>query len=589
MQKVKDFSSKIGKRPDSEQSTTNTIFESISNNKYLPYLVIAVYVFLSLSPMLTSGYYSDDLMNSEIKGQIGLQHSTLIKYIYTAINQWIKLGRFFPIGLIVTYTVAYFSYNLIFYKLFLVMLVLTNVILLGILMSKICKDRNVSFLAMLLLPILFQFRLYHDPITSFDGMLQVFMFFMLASLIFFTYYIDNGRTINITASVLLYSLTLFMYEISIPLILLFVSMVLTSDKNIRGRKSLRILAPHILSALISFGIMLFFRQIKPPMTAGYSGIKINFDATKIISTFAIQTFSSMPLSYYLCDPSHLFQYAKGTFLQNIQFCDLSTLLLFLAGYWRATHKVTNNNKTNIFFFFGVILTLSPAILIALSAKYQEELISSGLGMGYLPVYIQYFGIALTITGLIQTLIRKTSATKICLILRLVSSAVISALLLLNIQNNRLVVDKSNIDLHYRRAALVKALKENILSNVPDDSRLIISDKYSYDPYPLVKSTKGWVGEKGYPWKNESFIYLYSGRKMKVMGTSDEVIKAFNLSQNTHNSETNVYILEILSSPEQAGIKTGFVVLSRITGLRIDSAGRLCYEARPEQTNSLETM
>lgn len=48
------------------------------------------------------------------------------------------------------------------------------------------------------------------------------------------------------------------------------------------------------------------------------------------------------------------------------------------------------------FLIGFVLCVIPAFIIALSSRYQSELI---MGIGYLPVYLQYFGAVCCITSI----------------------------------------------------------------------------------------------------------------------------------------------------------------------------------------------
>src|SRR5436189_5826920 len=79
-----------------------------------------------------------------------------------------------------------------------------------------------------------------------------------------------------------------------------------------------------------------------------------------------------------------------------------------------------------------------------------------------------------------------------------------------------MVYKANIDLHYRRAALCRALGENILQDVPAQAKLYMLDEYVLDPYPSVRSDlKGWANY-GYPWRSDAFVYLYAKKRVQVI-------------------------------------------------------------------------
>ncbi len=70
------------------------------------------------------------------------------------------------------------------------------------------------------------------------------------------------------------------------------------------------------------------------------------------------------------------------------------LLTVLSGYL-ALRFFRNRSKENALPLIGMIVWLTPALVIAISAKYQAEL---DWGTGYLPRYLQNFGLVLVILG-----------------------------------------------------------------------------------------------------------------------------------------------------------------------------------------------
>jgi hypothetical protein len=539
--------------------------------KYLPYAAVVIYVVLSLSPMLSSGYYSDDMVNSSLKGSIEIQNISIANYIKKQINDWLIQGRLFPLGLIITYTVAYYINKLVVYKTIVMVMVIINILLLGKLTERISGDKYVALLTMIIIPILFQFRLYHDPILAFRGMTQIFMTFMLSSLILFIKYLETNRLRDIIISLLFYNFTLYIYEISVPLITVFICLWYFYYSNKEMRININKILPHVISAITYIIALIIIRQHRDQAAVIYSGITMNMDYASILWTYIIQIISSMPLSYYIGNPSHIFNHEIGTIIGNITLSDVTVMIIFMAGCWYAIRKSTFHKRINVIFYLGASFVLFPAMPVALTSKYQKELMSFGPGMGYLPVYIQYYGTILIIVGMIAVLMNKIVNDKTRLIMHIILLTVFSTILLLNIQNNRLVVDKGDSELHYSRVALERSLKEGILQDIPDNATLVIQDMYEINRHKEASKLHSRPG------LNQSLIYLYTKRKFVVICTVSEEQKGFKYIGGQGIINDNCYLLIINSYPEDKKIKDGFVQLFKIKSIVKDSNGDLTYQ------------
>jgi hypothetical protein len=532
---------------------------------------------LTLLPLLTSGYYSDDLIHATLKAQIELRNVSFFEYLFNMNRQWVtENGRYYPVFFLMVYPVAYLSHDLIVYKSIVLLMVIINVLVFGRLVKMVTGDVYASYLAMLIMPLMFQFRLYHDPILSFCGMMQSFMVFTLVAAVMFRKYLDVNHRGYLVASLVLYNFTLYFYEISFPLVLLF--LILATESGRRGgiHSALRKVLPYFVSTACALAIMVLVRTLRNPAAAGYAGNTIHLGAGSVARTLLAQLTATLPLSYSLFDPANLFQ---GTGVGEVSLPVLLPVIGFAPVYWHLTSKVAGV-PTKKLLLLGGTLTFLPALMISLSLKYQKELQP---GLGYLPVYVQYFGLALLVVWLLQ-LQAKLVATKWRYCLRLATCAALSFCLLRTVQNNRTVVDKANIDMHFRRAALVKALKEGILASVPESANLLILDEYAYDPQPTVRSDlRGWA-ESGYPWKNSALVYQYAGKRLSVMTDMNELAKLVSVGTTGAGADTGAYLLKVQSFPGPMHKKEGFVILSKIDGLTVDVAGKVKFRTIPLKTN-----
>jgi len=547
------------------------------------YVVIISYVIISLLPMLSSGFYSDDLYNSTLKGQIELQKISFVSYLADAFKHWIMdNGRPLAVALFITSLMSYLLYNVTVYKLILLVMVIANVLALGRLVYVTTKDRYASYLSMMVIPLLFQFRLYHDPILSHYGLFQILTILILSSVLCFNRYVLSDNKIYLMSSVLLYNLALYVSEISAVLVSLFAIIMLNNASHENGKIRMKRLLPFIISVLVAISVMITAKLLKTDSTAGYSGIELSLNMTAIVKAMFVQLYATLPLSYYLSNPSHIFHINFSEFVGNISLVDLLGMIIFIGGYVytvKNMHFLYDKYQVRALAAVGMLLMLCPAFMIALSAKYQQELY---LGIGYLQVYIQYYGMVLIGIALLLYAQHKIDNGRIRCALHSCLAAVFSVTFMLNAQNNRLVIDKSNIDMHYRRSALIRSLSDNILDQLPENSIIFIKDEYYYDSFPQVRSdTRGWA-EYGYSWKNAALVYMYSGKRMNVVTDLNELKK---YAAGGNNSRVNnIYLLNIKSYPRDSGNREAFVILSSIYNLVQDKDGILHFGSQPLKTS-----
>lgn len=548
------------------------------------YLVIIAYVTISLLPLISSGFYSDDMIQSTLKGQLEMQNSSVIKHIIDVSMHWIRNnGRFYPVSMFFVFYAAYFFHNVIVYKILLLVMVIINIFVFGLLIENITSNKYISYLSMLLMPLMFQFRLYHDPVLSFYGLMQLFMLLTLCSLLFYSKYLKCNDTKYLFLSILFYNIVLYLYEISLVLIVLYVIMLLSSVRQNKSSIMIKKLLPFILSFLIAVFIIILVRSLKNTSAPGYSGIELGLNAVSIVKSMLLQLYATIPLSYYISNPSHLFQLTTSEFVKNIKLKDVAGLILLVSCYmyvFRNMKVVYDKYNARMMAYIGIVLTICPAFMISLSAKYQKEI---RVGVGYIQVYIQYYGAVFIVIALIMYAQYKLNARHKQYALHVFMLMVFSGIFMLNVQNNRLVIEQSNVDMHYRRSALIMSLDENILGNVPENSVIFIKDDYNFVLYPQVQSDiRSWA-ESGYPWKNEALVYMYAKKKMNIVTELNELKKIAAGSNGSPSRIDNIYLLNIKSYPSSSGNREGFVILSKIENLVPDNDGIVHFQSQPLET------
>ncbi len=502
--------------------------KEINSKNVISTIIIIIYIIISLFPLLKSGYYFDDSINSYTKGIIKYENKSLWELTYFYFISWIKnQGRFFPFAWYV-YTVYTVLNSLILYKIFILISVVINIFLFSCILIKISGSKSITYLCILLIPIMIQFRYYHDPVLSYHFLLQILLSSILLSLIFFHKYLVNKSLNSIIISCGFYLFALCTYEISYVFFVLYFILALFISKNVV--KSFKFTAPFFGLAIFFIGLSFYLRSGLKSFGDGYT---INIDFLLYLKTLFVQTISSFPLSYFIFNPSGIFSHDIMHIIENIALADL--VLGSFIFYFTIIIIKKIEQKLNYLFLltFGLFLAILPGVLISSAPKHQSMVI----GIGYLPVYIQYFGITIIIIAIIAFIVNKFSYPKLKIFATICFAALLSLTSMINIQNNRLVVEKLNIELLYPREILQKSLENAILHDIPKGATIITENENS--------------------WDNKYFYYLYTNNKYNVINKNEFIIRRNQEDLNENYAllkmaGENVYIVKYFSINEENG-------------------------------------
>ncbi len=516
-----------------------------------------------LSPLLNSGYISDDAVNSLLKGKLLVSRQDLSTYFFQSIKHWMFYNaRFYPFAFLSS--AFLFINNLLLYKASILAMVLINITLFAYLIRLLTNSDSLSLLSVSLLPLCFQFRLYHDPILSFGWLQELLLIYTVTSLIFLVHYLKTGSKPFFILSVIVYMVSLMTYEI-IYVYFLFHLLIIYfySDKKDIGRV-LKVGFPFILSVMVMGGISFFLRWYYPQ---GYEGTRTSFNAASYVMTLLRQSFAAVPLSYFTVDPHKIF-IDKVLLLKGI-FSRVSLLLiacygaLFLNIFYRMKHEelFPRRNRIGLIFIFGTLLVFLPGALISLSSKYQKEVI---WGVGYIPVYSSYFGLSVVASTsgywLIEKLVKKHQ--KLAIILCAIFAMICGAVGTLNFNNNVTTVAKINYSFLYPRTLIEEGMQNGLFRSVHNGAFLIAESDYDLDAVQ-----DGW---NLYRWDRPAFYRMHSGITFKDVLSKGKFLKNEFLSKFAvvqHDANTsiefsdtdNVYFLYYSSQSNS----DGSAVLGRI--------------------------
>ncbi len=281
-----------------------------------------------------------------------------------------------------------------------------------------------------------QFRLtYNDPIVSNAGMLQILAILFFGGLIALDRYLAEGRTRELAVWSIITSLQLMTYELGF-FMLSVTAYVIFRQRSIRKRQCQVAAVTGMILVVVYISVYL---AISKPTLGSYSGTTMHIRPGAVVSTFIVQTFGSLPGSYaaYLAAEWKGIPPLIGWSLYVV--VAVVGLTLLLMPFSSLKERVSGRRDVLI---TGVLIWVSAAGSIALSARYQDELTP---GLAYAVVYMQNFGFALVAAVFIN-------------FNGLVARAIVGSLLVVNFIVNGLVLKEG------RKIDGAKVITAELVSN-----------------------------------------------------------------------------------------------------------------------------
>ena len=498
-----------------------TLTEKLPKGKTALLALLLLLAFLVLQPVLSGSFNWDDAFFSVEAQTMRLRGESVFAKVWAEIVDYAKVGRLNPFATF-HYPVFYFFPNAFVYKLFLLLLTLLDAFLFYRFLDEWQADERLALGGTAAVCLCFQLRLYHDPLNSYYGLMQVMFLELSLALLFFVKYLHGGRNARRMLSLLFFVIGLMSYEMFFPLTALFLLLALAERKNFW--KAVRDCIPHILAAVFLFALSMFLRAKNITADTAYAGTTFGLDIPTILRTFVNQVTAAFPLSCRLAG------YDAGLFGKLVPWNDLfnTSLTEFIRGIgWQDLIAVCalgivlrggSDEKPRFSWMalcFGLLLWLLPGLVISMSAKYQNELVP---GLAYIPVYFSYFGAALILYELAAGLIRKTGSG----VLRTVITAGACAFLLVGMQDNRGISEDLCDIFAYPRQAGEYALQAGIPDAEPAEGELILSDR----GFSLWEH--GWQLEP----LQSNFYSLNARREVNAKSAADYINERREVSEET---------------------------------------------------------
>jgi hypothetical protein len=240
-------------------------------------------------------------------------------------------------------------------------------------------------------------------------------------------------------------------------------------------------------ALLELGLHV---SAKLPPDALYA---VNPDPALFFKTAFYQITAALPFAYWLVDPLRFFPvFAIDAFIG------------FAAVGWFALRAVERSAPKRLPVATGILSAILPALPVALLVKYQHEL---RLGIGYLPVFMQTFGVALLLASAGTAAVRTRFGGGARIVAALVLGIFAAGAYASNVQ---LVREQEAAQA--ARASFDGDLANGFLSKVPDGSTVTIPKIFDWIAYddsgPDGISTRG-------------LLYQYAGKRADLEAPGDD--------------------------------------------------------------------
>ena len=432
----------------------------------------------SLSMLIRSGYYWDDALNST--AYLAEKKDTIptLTHVLNFMRKYLELGR---INILSFYYYFYFYIeNVSLYKILIILTILADQLIFRNVLMEYGVSRGKARLGMLLIPLMLQTRVYQDPVSGFYSLMQVLTAEMLLCALFLHRWLEGGKRSCFVLSLGFFALGLLTYEVCFPFLAMICVLIWVQRRNfLRAlRDSLLFIG---LTLLMLAGVFVVRRLF---VRDTYAGVAFSLDPQSVVRTALRQLAAGLPLSFYSAGyqaavlghsyPTATFMnYDFLSFLKSVRLTDI--LILFGCFYIIrripscSTKRSASDDLHSSFFILhlpllilGLSFAVLPMITVAMSERYQGQLMP---GLGYLPVYMQYYGLAALAVWALTAIRPSAGKQAICL-------AAFSVILLLNLQNNRAVTEIMNRSFYDPRNAGEAALHGGILDFLPGEAKLV---------------------------------------------------------------------------------------------------------------------
>lgn len=463
-------------------------------------LALAYYV---VSPVFDAGYNGDDIVNSFTRGAMTFRGVTLTQYTYEIARAWARDGRFFPLAFAEVYGLFYLFPDYYAYRWLVVGLVLANVLSFRYLTRLVTGSGGLATAASLLVVATFQVRLTHDPVAGYSGLMQVVLLYLTGSLICLWKHFETGRLWWLIPGSLAYALGCLTYEATVGLFAIHAAVVLYHRPGLA--RSVVAVLPYVCVLAAYLATWGYLRAQAADRIAPDSLYRLRPDPTFVLPAYGDQVFAALPLSYSACHPRKLMRPdTLSDVLRAHRVGFILTLAVAAVVFYRAARerRVWLGRGAALAGFIGLSLWLLAGLPVALVYRYQNELT---LGIGYLPVYLQGYGVGLLLALLFSLAAAAVGTSRLVTALAaMIPAGVTATIIVVTADSNAAVAELfvGRGDQFDRRLNVEAALDAGLAADVPEYATVLVANEYP-----------GWHdGISG-----SHFFCQHTGKRLNVVG------------------------------------------------------------------------
>ena len=464
-----------------------------------PLLALLALTALCLSPAIGTGYWAEDVYYSAmIPSSPILNHSSWSAETMFQIKHSIMVGRFYPITPIITALAFILFQQVAVYKTYIIAITLLDVALFHALIRRMSGRKGFAVFATACTVVLFQFRLTVDPMLGYYAQIQWVTAAFFVSLICLHRALLERSTKFLILSVLAYFICTLMYEMTYALVIIPLFLIARSRPD--RRRCVGLAVPFFASAGFSAGMTMLVRRNFPSDNYVHH---TDFSLSGVCHSLAYQLSAGLPLSYYTADPLRLF--SKGRDLSHwfdwvMQPNVILVAVVALAWFYQVLRRSRRHSAEGMevtgegtLVGLGFGLAIAPALLISISPFHRSYI---SLGVGWIGVMVQYYGVGLLIAlGSRRLLARRfcggsfgrwkslTVATILSLILAVTFRANIEVATAINAppgsDRHRQIAANHGSAWHWHRVNMIAAIDAGVLGQVPAGSRVVLANQYPY--------------------------------------------------------------------------------------------------------------
>lgn len=317
-----------------------------------------------------------------------------LKSVWNAFT--LKTGRFFPFAVLSGLFSWPFRETVDAYRIYIICYTLAVAAVLGILFWQITRSRAAGLAVLATVPLMFCLW-YENSVNGMYSYAALPQSTLLPALLAACCTVCWARTRHIRWAVVAGFFMLVAcgtYEIGYTYIALLGLLALYLHDKIR--ESAKTLLPGFVGMLAALGFYIGNSMNASALGGGYVGVQPSFDPAAILRTWMQQMSAAFPLNPILLSGERLGTPSAGDIVWSV----LLAVLAVGAAY--AARCKLRGKQLVLVFLVGLSMLAGPALLIALSSKYQSQHWVNW-GQGYISAVVESFGVGLMLQALLIAL------------------------------------------------------------------------------------------------------------------------------------------------------------------------------------------